>query len=95
MMNREKINGMNCKQKMKKLQEIDFSLVETVLYLDAYPENAEAIKYYKVLKAEREALIAEMRANGCPPVVASDALDRGADKWDWTNSPWPWEPEAN
>ena len=94
MMSRDKISGMNCKQKLRKLQAIDFSLAETVLYLDAYPENSEAIKYYKSLKAEREALTAEMRASGCPPISVMDGVN-GSDKWDWTNSPWPWETEAN
>ena len=85
-------NG-NCKQKLKKLQMIDFSMAETILYLDAYPENAEALKYYKTLKDEREKLISEMNAQGCPPVTAQSASH--GDKWDWTNAPWPWEPDAN
>ena len=83
----------NCKQKLKKLQMIDFSMIETILYLDAYPNNAEALKYYKALKSEREALLSEMKAQGCAPVTAQDAAHGG--EWDWTDSPWPWEPEAN
>ena len=51
----------NCKQKLKKLQMIDFSMIETILYLDAYPNNSEALKYYKALKSEREALLSYLR----------------------------------
>lgn len=87
------VTSGNCKQKLKKLQMIDFSMIETILYLDAYPENAEAMKYYKALKAEREALLSEMKAQGCAPITAQDAANGGY--WDWTDSPWPWEPEAN
>ena len=85
--------GGNCKQKLKKLQMIDFSMIETILYLDAYPNNTEALKYYKALKAEKDALLAEMKAQGCPPITAQDAAHGG--EWDWTDSPWPWEPDAN
>ena len=52
---------------------IDFSMAETILYLDAYPENADAMKYYKTLKDEREKLISEMNAQGCPPITAQSA----------------------
>ena len=93
MMKRESTNSMSCKQRMKKLQTIDFSIAETVLYLDAYPENAEAMRYYKALKSEREQMIGEMKASGCAPIVATDAAEQG--RWDWTDAPWPWEPEAN
>ena len=93
MMRRESTNGMSCKQKQKKLQMIDFSMAETILYLDAYPDSAEAMKYYKALKGEREQILSEMRASGCAPICASDAAHGGV--WDWTDSPWPWELEAN
>ena len=88
------MGGMGeCKQKLKKLQEIDFSLVDTILYLNAYPECAEAMKYYKKLKAEREELLKDMKEHACPPINAMEAANGGA--WDWTDSPWPWEPDAN
>ena len=77
----------------KKLQAIDFSMVDTILYLDAYPDCEEALKYFKSLKAEREKLLAEMKSAGCAPITAASSSADG--KWDWTNSPWPWENEAN
>ena len=83
----------NCKQKLKKLQAIDFSIAEIILYLNAYPKSTEAIKYFKMLKEEREKLLAEMKADGCPPITAQSADPNS--EWDWTNAPWPWEPEAN
>lgn len=83
----------NCKQKLKKLQAIDFSIAETILYLDAYPKSAEALKYFKMLKDEREKLLAEMKNEKCHPITAQGADVNG--EWNWTNAPWPWEPEAN
>ena len=85
--------GTSCKQKLKKLQMIDFAMVETILYLDAYPENETALKHYKMLKEEREQLLSEMKAQGCAPITAQNAAKDGV--WDWTDAPWPWEPEAN
>ena len=93
MMKRESTNSMSCKQRMKKLQAIDFSMDEMVLYLDAYPESADAMRYYNALRAERAQLLSEMKASGCAPIVATDAAEQG--RWDWTDAPWPWEPEAN
>ena len=47
---------------MKKLREIDFCLVETILYLDAYPDHPQALEYYHKLNAERSALMEEYEA---------------------------------
>ena len=86
-------SNTSCKQKLKKLREIDFAITDTVLYLDAYPECEEALKYYQALKKEREALVNDMNKNACPPISNQHAAYSGA--WDWIDSPWPWEPDAN
>lgn len=44
----------NCRARMKDLQALDFALVETVLYLDAYPDNRQALEYYHQLMRQRE-----------------------------------------
>ena len=35
----------DCARLMQQLREIDFSIVETALYLDAYPEQPQALEY--------------------------------------------------
>ena len=93
-LSRAVMNGAGaCKQSMKALQAIDFSMVDTVLYLDAYPESQEALSHYHKLHEEREALLANMAAAGCPPVSAMDSHSKTA--WNWVDGPWPWEPDAN
>ena len=78
---------------MKKLQALDFSIYETVLYLDAYPHSAEALSYYHKLIAEREALCRSL-AEGCGmPVTNLENASTGS--WDWIQGPWPWEAAAN
>ena len=80
------------KKILYELQLIDFSMIDTILDLDAYPCSAEALDYYHKLKAEREKLQAMLEQNGYP-LTAGGNTSHSA--WDWTNAPWPWELEAN
>ncbi len=77
-----------CAELGKKLKAVDFALQETVLYLDAYPCNQEALKYYKELSELRESLVAEYES-GCGPLTMYG--NKNAEAWDWISSPWPWE----
>ena len=73
---------------MKKLQKIDFALVELNLYLDAYPHCEKGLAYYHTLCAEREAIIGAMGEGG-RPITARD--NKSEVSWDWIKSPWPWQ----
>lgn len=83
----------NCKDMLRKLQKVDFSMVDTVLYLDAYPHSKEALDYYHKLLEERNRILETMSAEKCPPVTAMNSFPKN--EWNWTEGPWPWEPEAN
>ncbi len=72
----------------KKLQALDFSIVDVGLYLDAYPDSASALEYYGKLVAERERLAAQICAAGAP-IIAREGAVTG--KWKWTDGPWPWQ----
>ena len=85
-------NDRNAKALIKKLQIIDFSIIETVLYLDAYPNSKSALSHYHKLTEERAKLSEALAALGMP-ISCFD--NDSADKWNWTNGPWPWESEAN
>ena len=76
----------------KRLQKIDFALVEVVLYLDAYPTCRTALDYYHKLVAEREKLVAAL-ADGAMPINAY--ANASCDSWDWIDGPWPWQYDAN
>ena len=73
---------------MRRLQVLDFSLQELVLYLDMYPNCRRALDKYHALCCEREQLLAQMRQNGMM-VCATDMSNR--ERWEWTDAPWPWE----
>ncbi len=77
---------------LRRLQALDFSIYDTVLYLDAYPDSADAMAYYKKLIAERESLIKTLSASHNAPTTA---FDNAGTEWDWVKGPWPWEASAN
>ncbi len=81
------------KQILRKLQKVDFSLVDTILYLDAYPCCKEALNHYHKLKKEREALVAILADKYNMPISAHN--NSSECNWNWTDAPWPWEFSAN
>ena len=74
----------------RRLQAIDFALQDTILYLDAYPDNAEALEYYHSLLGARAGILAARPKN-----LPLTAYDNTGATWDWVKSPWPWEVDAN
>ena len=88
----ERPQATNCARLKKKLQTIDFAIVETTLYLDAYPHCRAALDYYHKLIAEREALAGAINEK-CGPVCIRGNKSRT--EWNWVEGPWPWEPDAN
>ncbi len=86
-------NKNSCKELLETLRKIDFSLIDTVLYLDAYPHSSEALAYYSKLKCEREKVVKTL-AESCN--MPQCAFDNASDtQWQWIDSPWPWEACAN
>ena len=84
-------NGAS-KTLMRKLQSIDFALAETVLYLDAYPHSKPALDYYHKLLCERERICEALAKSGVPTTCRDNV---STTDWEWINSPWPWQTEAN
>ncbi len=86
-------NSAACKALLHRLQALDFSIIDTVLYLNAYPNCREALAYYQKLVAERDALKKGM-AQTCRTPVTNFEND-STESWDWIKGPWPWEASAN
>lgn len=76
---------------LDRIHKVEFALVEINLFLDAYPNNAEALAYYHKLAHEREALVAEYQKH--TPLTASGVTSTQG--WTWISSPWPWHYDAN
>lgn len=77
---------------MRKLQTLDFALLETVLYLNAHPHCKEALEYYEQIKKEA---IEARHAYECEFSPVTMYGKNGNDCWEWVMSPMPWESEAN
>ena len=87
------MQGMHtCGTLLQRLREIRFSLQETVLYLDAYPDHGKALDYYHHLLEEAAELTKQYEST-CGPLTVGGNKSRQS--WDWVKTPWPWEPEAN
>lgn len=85
--------AVSCDRELQnKLRAVDFALVELTLYLDAYPDCAEALAYYHRLREERTRLAGSMNEQGAP---LTHRDNHSQSSWQWVKTPWPWEPEAN
>ena len=76
-----------CHALMRQLQQLDFSIQETVLYLNAYPECHEALAHYHQLLEQRCEVKKEYE-QACGPLTAMG--NRNHANWDWVSAPWPW-----
>ena len=84
---------MNEKQMaMKKLQQADFAVLETGLYLNGYPSCREALNYYEDAKKSARAARCAYEEQFGPLTLISAG---GENCWNWNMAPMPWEWEAN
>ena len=81
-------SSQNGSSLLRKIQELDFSIYETVLYLDAYPDCGEALAYYHALLSQRKAVAAQYERE-VGPLTSFSNCSRSS--WDWIKSPWPWQ----
>ena len=73
---------------MKKLQTIQFALVDLGLYLDTHPSCAEALQMYKDLTRQAQALKNEYEQSYGALIAGQSG---NTDYWDWVATPFPWE----
>lgn len=78
-------------QQMKKIQEYNFMMIETGLYLDNQPDCEEAMTTFE--KYRRLYLEAVAEYENCYGPLTYSGIDIKKDGWSWVNSPWPWEVE--
>ena len=73
---------------LQKLREVDFSIYETALYLDAYPHSQEALNHYHNLLKTRDELYAAYQSENKPLTIFGNV---NKTSWDWVKTPMPWE----
>ena len=73
---------------LNRIQICDFALNDVALFLDTHPDNQMALAFYKKhLEMRKQAHDEYVEKYG--PITRMD-YDGGA-RWNWVDSPWPWE----
>ena len=65
-----------------------FAMIDAELYLDAYPDDREALAYYAQMKDAHAAAAAEYEREYGP--LTADSAENG-ERWTWVDGPWPWQ----
>lgn len=77
---------------LEQIQMNNFAAYDMLLYLDTHPEDKTAFDMFKSLVAKTKAQKAQYeQANG--PLSAFSTASQNS--FNWLESPWPWEKEAN
>ena len=76
---------------MRELQEADFALYDTVLYLNTHPNCTAALDYYTKTVDALDELMRRYH-EGVGPLFASGVTGTGG--WTWIKGPWPWQTGA-
>lgn len=74
---------------LRAYQAYSFALYDILLYLDAYPDNREAIESYNKYHRLASKAKAEYESKFGPISMPFDVST-----WEWANGPWPWQVEG-
>lgn len=78
---------MNRDELLLRIQELDFTVYELILYLDTHPCDTCALESYHYYRDELERAECDYECH-FGPLNPQSNLDSD---WRWANSPWPWE----
>lgn len=83
-----KLNPSNDKERLfYQVMAYSFAINDLNLYLDLHPDNKEILELFKkYVKEEKELCNEYVKKYG--PLEVSEVMGQ---KFDWINSPWPWE----
>lgn len=77
---------------LRKIQSYKFAAYDLLLFLDTHPEDKKAFSLFRELVAKTKELIDEYQKQYGPLKAFASAMNN---TFDWLDSPWPWEKEAN
>ena len=77
---------------LRKLDGAQFAAWEIRIYLDTHPDDAEAMAAFQKYNEKFEQYRQEYESR-YGAVSATRSV--GANRFEWINSPWPWEMEGN
>ncbi|WP_242850135.1 spore coat protein CotJB [Clostridium polynesiense] len=74
---------------LRKISEVGFYAVDLNLYIDNFPDNAQAVKDYKAIAKALNNLKDIYERYYGPLKNFGDSEFPG--QWNYVNEPWPWE----
>ena len=77
---------------MRKIQQLDFSLVDAGMYLNGHPKDPAALSYFKQQQKDYQQAILDY-TNKYGPITFKTGMYN--DRWTWIDGPWPWEGADN
>ena len=83
---------MNQSELRLAVQSYTFAAHDMLLYLDTHKNDEKAFSLYKALKTKAMELKDQYQQKYGPLCVCDLAKQ---DKFNWTDSPWPWEKGGN
>ncbi len=78
-------------QLLRNIQIHGFSMLESAMFLDTHPEDADAMARYSSCRDETKQLINTYEMKYGPLTTAGNYC---TDSWQWIDCPWPWERQA-
>ncbi len=80
----------NRKELFQHINEVSFAVDDIKLYLDTHPCDEEALECFEEYSQLRNEALKEY-AKHFGPLTMDTVIYSKADKWDWTQNPWPWQ----
>ena len=74
------------------VQSYTFAAHDMLLYLDTHPNDEKAFSLYKALK-KKAIELKDQYQRKYGPLCVKDLAEQ--DKFNWIDSPWPWEKGGN
>ena len=73
---------------MQRIQQTNFAALEAGMFLDTHPDCRQALSYFRKQQTALKAARAEYSEKFGP--LSLNAQENN-ERWDWIDSPWPWE----
>lgn len=77
---------------LRRIQMLDFAMVEAKLYLNTHPCDEDAMRYFEKNRELHESALRSYERRFGPLSVDSVRVEK--DGWSWIDSPWPWHMEV-
>lgn len=83
---------MNRVDALRRVQELNFAMIELALYLNTHSCDEDALALYGKVQLMHAA--AKEKYEECYGPLTYEGVSTEKDGWSWVEGPWPWEGEC-